>query len=194
MVRTGDRVPYFAPAGTIFAVTGCSGLYVSTGISYAVVPPQQLMHQTWNPVEQGPGITHVLRVVFRHPVAAGDPSVPLLSWGATEVLLVPAGAGTVRTVVEHPGGPSGSWPPLSTGPQSVVPGVAYSLEIITDPNLHSITAGGLGGGVVHYLAGPGPAVLHTTSDGASVPVTVEDATGPPPSMALCHAVTRALDR
>ena len=195
-VRTGDRLPYFAPAGTIFAVDDCAALYVSTGFSYAVVPQQQLMHETWDPVEQGPGISHTLEVVFRRPVAAGDAPVTLLSWGPTRVDLVPSGAGSVRTVVTDPGGPPGAWPPLSTGPQRVEPGVGYRITVVTDPYLQSITAGGLGGGIVHFLAGSGPAVLHTTpagpGDGSLASVT--DVTGPPPSMALCRHVVRAAGR
>ena len=105
LVHTADRLPYFAPAGTIYAVDSCAGLYVSTGFSYAVVPQQQLMHETWNPVEQGPGITHVLQVVFPGGVAADDPAVTLLTWGATRVELVPSGVDSVRTVVVDPGGP-----------------------------------------------------------------------------------------
>lgn len=187
LVRTGDRLPYFAPAGTVFAVSDCSGVYVSTGFSYVTVPPQLLMHETWNPVEQGPGITSLVQVVFHHPVAAGDPAVTLLTWGQTRVLLEPSGPDTVRTVVEDPGGPAGVWPPLSTAPQPVVPGTVYTMEIITDPNLNSIVAGGLGGGIVHYLAGRGPAVVHgSTGDLASV----TDATGPPPSMALCRKLVK----
>ena len=194
LVHTADRLPYFAPAGTIYAVDSCAGLYVSTGFSYAVVPQQQLMHETWNPVEQGPGITHVLQVVFPGGVAADDPAVTLLTWGATRVELVPSGVDSVRTVVVDPGGPSGPWPPRSTAPQPVRAGVAYSVEVITDPYLQSITVGGLGGGVVHFLAGTGPAVLHTTDSApgtATGRVTVTDATGPPPSMALCHRLVRA---
>ena len=71
MVRTGDRLPYFAPAGTIFAMSNCSGLYVSTGFGYTTVPPQQLMHTTWDTVEQGPGINHLVKVEFHPPGRAG---------------------------------------------------------------------------------------------------------------------------
>ncbi len=195
-VHTGDRLPYFAPAGTIYAVDDCAALYVSTGYSYAVVPQQQLMHETWDPVEQGPGISHTLEVVFRHPVEPGDPAVTLVSWGRTLVQLVPSGVDSVRTVVSDPGGPAGAWPPLSTGPQPVEAGVPYQITVITDPYLQSITAGGLGGGIVHFLAGSGPAVLHTTPEGApdTSAVSVTDATGAPPSMALCHQVVRAAGR
>ncbi len=193
MVRTGDRLPYFAPAGTVFAISNCSGLYVSTGFGYATVPPQQLMHETWDPVEQGPGINHLVQVEFHHRILPSDPAVTLLTWGRTRVLLVPSGVNSVRTVVEDPGGPSGVWPPLSAAPHAVTPGVAFYVEIMTDPNLNAILAGGVGGGVLHYLAGTGPAVVHVTAeqpmtDGSQVSVT--DTNGPPPSMALCRRLVK----
>ena len=75
------------------------------------------------------------------------------------MLLVPSGVNSVRTVVEDPGGPSGVWPPLSASPHAVSPGVPFYVEIMTDPNLNAILAGGVGGGVLHYLAGTGPAVV-----------------------------------
>ena len=91
LVHVADRLPYFAPAGTIYTVEDCAGLYVSTGFSYTVVPQQQAMHETWDPVEQGPGTTHVLQVVFHDHVAAGDPAVTLLTWGATASSWCPRG-------------------------------------------------------------------------------------------------------
>jgi hypothetical protein len=188
LVRIGDHLPYFAPAGTVFALSNCSGVYVSTGFSYAVVPQQQAMHQTWDPVEQGPGIIHLVQVDFRRPVAPGDPAVTLLNWGRTRVQLVPAGSNSVRTVVEDPGGSTTAWPPLRTAPQAVAAGIAYTLEIVTDPNLNSVVAGGLGGGIVHYLAGKGPAVVPPPSDSAQA--SVIDVTGPTPSMALCHHLVK----
>jgi len=110
------------------------------------------------------------------------------------VLLVPSGVNHVRTVVENPGGPQGPWPTLSTESQPVVPGVPIDMEIVTDPNLHLVRAGGLGGGLVHYLAGPGPAVIPSTTgdpaiDGSAV--SVVDVTGPAPSRALCRQLLRS---
>jgi hypothetical protein len=188
LVRIGDRLPYFAPAGTVFAVANCSGVYVSTGFTYAVVPQQQAMHQTWDPVEQGPGIVHLVQVDFHRPVSTGDPAVTLLAWGRTRVQLVPAGSNSVRTVVQDPGGSTTAWPPLATAPQPVVPDTTYTLEIVTDPNLNSVVAGGLGGGIVHHLAGTGPAVVPTSSDPSQASVT--DVTSPTPSTVLCHHLVR----
>ena len=194
LVRVGDRLPYFAPAGTIYAMADCSGVYVSTGFSYATVPGQQLQHETWDPVLQGPGIVHVAEVRFTRPVRSGDAPVTVLTWGRTSVQLVPSGPGTVRTVVVDPGGPPGEWPPTTTAPQPVEAGRTYQIEVITDPNLQSITAGGLGGGVVHFLAGTGPAVVPVTPDGAAGAASVRDVTPPAPSMALCRQLVAGAGR
>ena len=53
-VHHGATLPYWAPAGELYIVGDCSGLYYSTGDSFKNVPGHQLMHWTWMPVEQGP--------------------------------------------------------------------------------------------------------------------------------------------
>ena len=100
----------------------------------------------------------------------------------------------MRTVVEDPGGPTGVWPPLSTGAFTVKPGLPFFMEFMTDPNLNAILVGGPGGGILHYLAGTGPAVVHWTADQPVTdgsPVSVTDANGPPPSMALCRRLVKS---
>ena len=68
-VRTGPTLPYWAPAGQLFAVNHCSGLYLSTGNNMADVPGQQIEHYTWMPVEQSPSFTHVVGFTFNRPCA-----------------------------------------------------------------------------------------------------------------------------
>ena len=187
------RLPYFAPAGTIDVVGDCSGLYVSTGFSYSTVPGQQLQHETWIPVEQGPGSSNRLTLEFNRPVEPGDPPVRLLTDGRSTLVAEPVGTGRVRLVVQHPGTPSIDWPTDSTGPLPVRPGVPYPITVTTDPNLQSIDVSGLGGGIQYYLAGPGPAMVLATMSTASTAdraATVTDITTRPPSMALCRTMLR----
>ena len=63
-VRRGSVLPYWAPAGTLFVVGECDGLYVSTGFSYSTIPGQQIQHETWIPVEYQGGTNLALTVVF----------------------------------------------------------------------------------------------------------------------------------
>jgi len=191
-------LPTFAPAGTIAAVGDCSGLYVSSGISYSTVPGQQLEHLTWIPVEQGPGINHTLTVEFNRAVRPTDRPVVLLTYGKATLLLEPTGSDRVRFVVQDPGAPSVHWPPATTSSVAVVPHTVYGVEAMTDPNMHEILAGGMGVGIQHYLAGDGPAVVAVTppTTGQAAPTgqaglaTVSDISPAPFSMALCRSLAR----
>jgi hypothetical protein len=61
-IHHGSTLPYWAPAGQLFIVGDCSGLYLSTGQTYKDVPGQQLMHWTWVPVQQAQGTFHTIDV------------------------------------------------------------------------------------------------------------------------------------
>ena len=188
-VRRGASLPFFAPAGTLFAVGDCSGLYLSTGFSYVTVPGQQLEHLTWIPVEQSRGINHTFTVEFNRTVRPSDGPVVLLTYGKSTLVLQPTGTDRVRFVVEDPGAPSVTWPPASTASVTVVPHTAYGVEAMTDPNMKEILAGGMGVGIQHYLAGDGPAVVVTGPSGGTPSLaTVSDASAPAPSMALCRSL------
>ncbi len=184
-VRKGDRLPYWAPAESLFIAGDCSGLYLSTGFSYATVPGQQLQHMTWLPVEQSVGINHVVDVEFTRPVTQTDGPLPILTWGPTSVELVPVGADRVRISVVRAGAPSVTWPTSTSDPASVVVGHHYHVAVTTDPNLQSITVAGIGGGIQRYLAGSGPAHVAT---GANGPITVGQVPQGVPTMSLCRAL------
>ncbi len=184
-VQSGDRLPYFAPQGTLFAAADCSGLYLATGYSYATVPGQQLQHESWLPVEQGPGINHVIQLVFNRPVSLSDPPIRLLTYGQSTLVAEPTGTNRVRLVLEHPGTPASEWPPADSSSLSVTPHTLYPIEVTTDPNLQALTVAGLGGGIEHYLPGNGPAAVVTQDTAAA---TVTQVPRPAPSMALCRTL------
>jgi hypothetical protein len=191
LVEHGPTLPYFAPAGTLFAVGDCSGLYVSTGFSYQTVPGQQLQHLTWIPVEQGPGINHTLTVEFNRTVRTTDPPVVLMTYGKSSLLLVPTGVNRVRFEVKDPGAPSVLWPSATTSSVAVEPHTAFGVVAMTDPNMKMILAGGMGVGIQHYLAGSGPAVIATTAGTpghAAVLASVSDVSPAASPMTLCRSL------
>jgi hypothetical protein len=110
-VRTGDSLPYFAPAGELFAVNHCSGLYMSSGNDSSSVPGQQIEHYTWMPVEQSPAFTRELGFTFnRSPNLLTHP-VTLLTFGKAS--LVPhhtVGFSRSRTCIRKTNSPSPSTP------------------------------------------------------------------------------------
>ena len=192
-VMRGDTVPYWSPEGTLFAAGDCSGLYVSTGFSYRTVPGQQLQHDTWIPVQQGPGINHVLDVVFNRTVIQSDAPIPLVTYGKSTLVVLPTGVNQAELKVENPGAPSVHWPSASTSIVDVKQHRPYRISVTTDPNLHSIVVAWPGGGITHYLAGDGPAVVHTTPDasGANAQrVSIANVSPAAPSMALCRSLVR----
>jgi hypothetical protein len=192
LLEQGRSLPYWAPAGTLFAVNGCSGLYVSSGFTYDTVPGQQLQHETWDPVERSPGFNHVLKVIFTRPVTSADPPVTLFTYGATSLRLVPTGADRVHLALEGTGAPSVHWPPATSTSQLVRVGRAYRINVTTDPNLTSIVVGGIGMGIDHYLGGKGPPVV--AASGASPAggyATVADLTRPSRQGTLCRSLVRS---
>jgi len=158
-VERGATLPYWAPAGTLFAPGDCSGLYVSTGFDYSTVPGEQLEHETWDTVEEPADSVHYVQVTWDGPVVPGGPPVTVATYGTTRVELEPTGTDRVRLAVRGPDLPDLSFPPTTTAPVTVEPGKPYNVEIVTDPELHSIVAGGIGVGVQYPLPGTGPFAL-----------------------------------
>ncbi len=111
--RTGDRLPYWAPAGQLFAVNHCSGLYLSTGNTLVNVPGQQISHYTWLPVERDPAFTRTIGFTFNRTGRDFTTPVTLMTYGAASLVLAPAGSGWAHIVIEN-SGTSIAWP-LKTG-------------------------------------------------------------------------------
>jgi hypothetical protein len=193
-VAIGATLPYWAPAGSLFVIGACEGLYVSTGFSYATVPGQQLQHQTWIPVEQAEGINQTLRITFSTGVDADTPPTTLLTFSSASLVVVPTGPNRIRFELRNAGEPSVSWPPARTASTSIRPGRSYRVSVMTDPHLNAMQMWGIGVGIQHYLGGSGPAVIHTSARGSG-PVAVSTIAHRPPSMAICkHLIRGATDR
>ena len=205
-VERGPSLPYWGPAGQLFDVNSCSGLYLSSGYDYSTSPGQQLQHATWTPIEQGAGINHTIEFTLHGPKSDLTRPITLLSWGRTNVLLEPSGPRTLQVVVENPG-PAPSWPSAVGPPFSVLPDRPNLLSIMTDPYMHTIQVRhaqyklgavlpsrlALGHGdllVDHYLAGNGPAVVRPVwrSPGVSSDISFKPALPPLSTMPICRSL------
>jgi hypothetical protein len=184
-VTVVHRLPYWAPAGSLEATPGCTGLYVSNGFDFSTVPGQQLQHETWLAVSQAAGDDRLVSVTWTRPFGPAAPPVVLAVDGRTRLLLVPAGTDVVRMVLVHAGPASLDYPPADAGPVAVRPGVVTRFEILSDPYLQSITASGLGVAVQHYLPGSATLSVPTTqAPGVGAVVTSRDR--PATGQALCR--------
>jgi hypothetical protein len=198
-VHRGSTLPYWAPAGQLFATNNCSGLYLSSGSDMKDVPGQQIEHYTWLPVEQSSAFTHTIGFTFNRPVSDLTHPLPLMIYGKSTLVMEPAGPGYVRMQIDD-AGTSISWP-SATGWRFPVPTSVlhqqFQISVTTDPNLKSIVVEWYGDEnmINHYLAGDGPAVVKSTkvSPGAPLPV-VTIANVPLRSqspMTLCRSLTQS---
>jgi hypothetical protein len=166
-VRTGSALPYWAPAGQLFAVNHCSGLYMSTGNTLKDVPGQQIQHLTWIPVTQSPSFTTTIGFIFHRSEKYLTHSVPLVKYGNASLVLEPDGANQVRIVLKN-SGTSINWPP-ATGwvfPINFV-GAEYEFTTTIDPNLNSLLVTWYGSKMLgHYVAGQGPTKVLVTPPSA----------------------------
>ena len=108
-VHRGSALPNWAPAGQVFAINNCSGLYLSTGNDIKDVPGQQIEHYNWMPVEQPSAFTHTIGFTFNRPVRYLTHPLPLLTYGKSTLVMEPAGTGYVRMQIEN-SGTSINWP------------------------------------------------------------------------------------
>jgi hypothetical protein len=191
-VQHGAALPDWAPAGKLFMVGDCSGLYLSSGFSEADVPGLEIDHYTWIPVEQDPAYTHAIWFTFNHPAKEFRKSVTLLTYGASSLVLEPAGPGYFRVVLER-SGTAIKWPISDSvrKPISVLH-EPFQLQVTTDPNLHQIQVLWFGTYfITHYIAGNGPPVVHSTrtAPGATLPeVSVVEKPVYGASTSLCRSL------
>jgi hypothetical protein len=157
-VRTGPTLPYWAPAGQLFAVNHCSGLYLSTGDTLKDVPGQQIEHLTWLPVTQNPAFTKTIGFTFNRSERYLTHSIPLVKFGKSTLILEPNGPNQVRLVLEN-SGTSINWPPAAgwTFPINFVH-AEYEFTTTIDPNLNYYQVTWYGSKMLgHYVAGKGTA-------------------------------------
>jgi hypothetical protein len=197
-VQRGSALPDWAPAGQVFAINNCSGLYLSTGNDMKDVPGQQIEHYTWMPVEQPSAFTHTIGFTFNRPVRYLTHPLPLMTYGKSTLVMEPAGPGYARMQIDN-SGTSISWPSPSGWRFPVTTSLLHEqlqISVTTDPNLKSIIVEWYGSEIMinHFVAGKGPAVVKTTaiSPGSVLPVvTVADVpTHTTTNMNLCLSLLR----
>jgi hypothetical protein len=191
-VRRGATLPYWAPAGQIYIVGDCSGLYYSTGETYKNVPGQQLIHWTWMPVEQGAGTIHTIDVTFNEPQRDVNPPVPIFTYGKSTLYVDQAPEETIQVQVTDAGAQGISFPLTTGGGLPILHDhTTYQFMVVTDPNMKVIEVWEGGSMLIgHYLPGPGRAtVLATPKTGATPPIEITDIPVHAP-LSLCHSLLK----
>ncbi len=117
-------VPYWAPAGQLFAINDCSGLYLSSGNDMKDVPGQQIEHYTWRPVEQSPTFTHTIGFTFNRPTEQPHRADPALTYGQSTLVIGPARKGYLHLQILN-SGTSINWPPATGWPFAITPALVH---------------------------------------------------------------------
>jgi hypothetical protein len=197
-VQLGTKLPYWAPAGQIFAMDNCSGLYLSSGNDMKDVPGQQIEHYSWMPVEQSSSFTHTIGFTFNRPVSDFTHPLVLMTYGKSTLVMEPAGSGYVRMQLRN-SGTTINWPSGTGWKFAITRGLLHErlqISVTVDPNLNSIIVGWYGDEVMinHYIVGSGPAVVKSTKVSAGSPLPVVTVANlPSPStapMTLCRSLTQ----
>jgi hypothetical protein len=185
---TGNKLPRWAPAGTVFIAGKCNALYVSTGEQPRPTLYQQVEHSNWLVVEQGTGFAHTLRVTFGTPDLSSSRGITIVDIGHSSVLMHsgPAADGNIAVwfTLEDPSFPS------TSGHSIVRPGTTRLISVHTD-RFKDVIQLSMDG--VTYFDNPmtagAPAVVHTEREGNGDSFTIENVTGRAPSVGLCRSLS-----
>ena len=188
LVRSGTSLPPWAPAGQLFVVDDCAGLYVSNGENYSTVPAQLYTRTTWQVVERGTPFLHAYRVTFG--TASSLVSTELVSAGSDSAFISTRPSMAPGRVLVTVALYSGS---TSLGSESTLEAVGsiHQVQVVSDTAKHVL---GVGLGESAYVATTlvgGPIEDHVSP--ASVGSDQLVVTHSPPSSTatpLCRSLTR----
>jgi hypothetical protein len=170
-VVRGNSLPPWGPAGQLYVIGNCDGLYISNGEDYSTVPSQQYVRTTWMTVQLGPAFQNAFRVSLPNSGTVGTESIPLVSMGryTMELSTTPTSARSVLVRFRLVGGPS----PVSGSLFELTSGATQTVGVTSDPVKHrfEISVDGsnrwaetVGSGSVHIdspgtSSGPAPNAL-----------------------------------
>ena len=137
-VHRGDQLPPWAPAGELYIIGDCDGLYISNGENYSTIPSQQFTRTTWMAVQRGHAFQRTFSVTAHHLVASGSQWLPMLEVGSGAV-------SAKATPSRFPGRVQVSFNLVNRGgsityglPSLITVGSSVDVVVITDPVKHLV--------------------------------------------------------
>jgi hypothetical protein len=137
-VHRGSQLPPWAPAGELYVIGDCDGLYISNGENYSTIPSQQFTRTTWMAVQRGHAYQRTFSVTAHHLVARGIQWLPMLAVGPSDTVSAKA------TPSRFPGQVQVSFNLVSPGhityglPTLITVGTSVDVVVITDPVKHLV--------------------------------------------------------
>jgi hypothetical protein len=192
-VVRGNVLPPWGPAGELYVIGDCDGLYISSGEDYATVPSQQFVRQTWMTVERGHGFVHTFRLTVDNPGTGRAETIPLVTAGESTITLdatpVP-GSSSVRIAIRL----TGQGPALQGRSFTFRSGSTRTVAVTTDPVKHQLGVSiGYANALSGKLLGGEPIASHVTpvpDPGGPPSVTAVDTTASSPQPTLCQSLIR----
>lgn len=135
-VVRGNRLPAWGPAGQLYVIGNCTGLYVSNGENYSTVPSEQYLRTTWMTVQLGPSALHTFDLHVGHP--RSPQTIRLVSAGpdTIEVTARPTDENRVLLTFDIAVGAR-----TEKGDSAKVPtGSTQNLDVVTDHAKHELKA------------------------------------------------------
>lgn len=182
-VMTGNKLPYYAPAGKLFIVGDCSALYISNGESFVNDPTQQQEHDTWLPVERGPNALYLFDLTFHKWTGPTQPLV-ILTVGSNKIFVqYTKKKNRARFGIERPG----LW---TWGNRLVVRnGHIRSIAIAADTNLNFFSiAVGKHYGFFGLLTSSGP--TEAVESPNAYPISASWVPSPSGQFSLCQSLLK----
>ncbi len=183
-VHRGSRLPPYAPAGELYVIGDCDGLYISNGENYSTIPSQDYTRTAWLAVERGHAFQRTFKVAAHHLVSSGVQWMPMLHVGPNTVSarITPSRfPGKVQfslTLIPRVG-------KITYGLPTLIPlGSSDEVVVVTDPVKHLVAV---------TIEGLGPTFLtqtvHTVEP-VSVPPGVTYSQGSPPALSSVDVTDR----
>jgi len=133
-VSRGSALPPWAPAGQLYVVGNCSGLYISNGENYSTVPSQQLTRSTWMAVQLGQPFQHTFRLMANDIGPGKTELVPLVTAGNLTFKVSATSTSGHRVVLRF--GIFGGAKTVESGLFEVDEGTSHTVVVTTDPAKH----------------------------------------------------------
>ncbi|HLH28281.1 MAG TPA: hypothetical protein VKW77_05165, partial [Acidimicrobiales bacterium] len=189
-VQTGSTLPAYAPAGQLFIVGHCDGLYISNGEDYSHDPVQQFIRYTWMPVQRGPAQQQSWAVRFRRPPAGGTESVVLATLGGRDRVVVNASAARALGMVRVTFALYGERKTVRGVATQVPAGTTHDVVVVADPAKHTVSASLDGQAfMAGYIVLPQPTrfagAVSSSAPPGSLPALEARNTTPPGMPSLC---------
>ena len=135
-VVRAHSLPAWGPAGQLYVIGDCSGLYISNGENYSSYPSFQYHRDTWMTVQLGQPFQHAFKIAVPSVQPAQPASLPLVSAGPLTVKVSASRLASGRVLLTFGSYRSGKT--VKTAHLAVDPGTTRTVLVTTDPVKHEV--------------------------------------------------------